>query len=70
VRFQGQGLGKRAVRVLLDQARDENSWGVVHAFPATSNAASNGAMLKTCGSVSGRQREGRTFPNDPVMVIE
>lgn len=29
-----------------------------------------GAMLKTCGSVSGRQREGRTFPNDPVMVIE
>lgn len=28
------------------------------------------AMLMTCGSVSGRQREGRTFPNDPVMVIE
>ncbi|MCX4574732.1 GNAT family N-acetyltransferase [Streptomyces sp. NBC_01571] len=40
--LQGQGLGKRAVRALLDQARDENRWGVVHAFPATNNAASNG----------------------------
>ncbi len=40
--FQGQGLGKRAVRALLEQARDEDRWGVVHAFPATGNAASNG----------------------------
>ncbi|MER6453663.1 GNAT family N-acetyltransferase [Streptomyces sp900105245] len=40
--FQGQGLGKRAVRALLEQAREENRWGVVHAFPATGNAASNG----------------------------
>ncbi|MFB6836134.1 GNAT family N-acetyltransferase [Streptomyces sp. NPDC056361] len=40
--FQGLGLGKRAVRTLLEQARDQNRWGLVHAFPATSNAASNG----------------------------
>ncbi|MFF1838201.1 GNAT family N-acetyltransferase [Streptomyces sp. NPDC058231] len=40
--FQGQGLGKRAVRTLLQQARDEDRWDIVHAFPATSNAASNG----------------------------
>nr|WP_203672450.1 MULTISPECIES: GNAT family N-acetyltransferase [unclassified Streptomyces] len=40
--FQGKGLGKRAVRAVLEQARDEDRWGVVHAFPATSNAASNG----------------------------
>lgn len=40
--FQGQGLGKRAVRALLEQARDADRWGVVHAFPATDNAASNG----------------------------
>ncbi|PKW07043.1 Protein N-acetyltransferase, RimJ/RimL family [Streptomyces sp. 1222.5] len=40
--FQGQGLGKRAVRALLELAREENRWGVVHAFPATGNAASNG----------------------------
>ncbi|MGX9887302.1 GNAT family N-acetyltransferase [Streptomyces sp. NPDC002276] len=41
-RFQGRGLGKRAARTLLEQARDEDRWGMVHAFPATSNAASNG----------------------------
>ncbi|GGP59932.1 hypothetical protein GCM10010287_57780 [Streptomyces variabilis] len=40
--FQGQGFGKRAVRALLEQARDQNRWGLVHAFPATDNAASNG----------------------------
>ena len=40
--FQGRGLGKRAARTLLEQARDEHRWGVVHAFPATSNGASNG----------------------------
>jgi RimJ/RimL family protein N-acetyltransferase len=40
--FQGRGLGKRAVGALLAQARDEDRWGVVHAFPATSNGPSNG----------------------------
>jgi RimJ/RimL family protein N-acetyltransferase len=48
--FQGRGLGKRAARALLEQARDEDRWGVVHAFPATSNAASNGI----CGSLGFR----------------
>ncbi|MGI5439075.1 GNAT family N-acetyltransferase [Streptomyces shenzhenensis] len=40
--FQGRGLGKRAARTLLERARDEDRWGIVHAFPATSNGASNG----------------------------
>lgn len=40
--FQGRGLGRRAARALLEQARDEDRWGEVHAFPATTNAASNG----------------------------
>jgi len=40
--FQGQGLGKRGVRALLEQARVQDRWGLVHAFPATNNAASNG----------------------------
>ncbi|MEU3656000.1 GNAT family N-acetyltransferase [Streptomyces sp. NPDC032161] len=40
--FQRRGLGKRAVRALLEQARDQDRWGLVHAFPATGNAASNG----------------------------
>ncbi|MER6217445.1 GNAT family N-acetyltransferase [Streptomyces sp. NPDC001674] len=39
---QGRGLGKRAVRTLLEQARDAGRWGVVHAYPSTGNAASNG----------------------------
>ena len=40
--FQGRGLAKRAVRMLLDLARDDGRWGLVHAFSATSNAPSNG----------------------------
>ena len=40
--FQGRGLGRLAARTLLERARDEDRWGVVHAFPATGNAASNG----------------------------
>jgi len=40
--FQGRGLGKRAVRALLERARAEDRWGLVHAFPATTNAPSNG----------------------------
>ena len=40
--YQGRGLGRRATHSLLERARDEDRWGVVHAFPATGNAASNG----------------------------
>lgn len=40
--FQGRGLAKRAVRALLERARAEDRWGLVHAFPATTNAPSNG----------------------------
>ncbi|MFI0512494.1 GNAT family N-acetyltransferase [Streptomyces sp. WSLK1-5] len=40
--FQGRGLAKRATRTLLEQARTENRWGLVHAFPAAGNGPSNG----------------------------
>ncbi|CAM5375745.1 GNAT family N-acetyltransferase [Streptomyces griseorubiginosus] len=40
--FQGRGLGKRAVRTLLDKAWDEGRWGDIHAFPAVGNGPSNG----------------------------
>lgn len=40
--FQGRGLGKRAVRMLLELAGEDGRWGLVHAFPATTNAPSNG----------------------------
>jgi RimJ/RimL family protein N-acetyltransferase len=40
--FQGRGIGKRAVRALLELAGDQGRWGLVHAFPSITNAASNG----------------------------
>ena len=40
--FQGRGVGQQAVRMLLSLAAEQGRWGVVHAFPAVSNAPSNG----------------------------
>jgi RimJ/RimL family protein N-acetyltransferase len=40
--FQGRGLAKRAVRMLLEQAREDGRWGPVHAFPGVTNGPSNG----------------------------
>ena len=56
--FQGQGLAKLAVRTLLGLARDDGRWGLVHAFPATSNAPSNGI----CRSVGFRFAGERDMP--------
>lgn len=41
-RFQGQGIAKRAVRMLLELAGQQDGWGLVHAYPATTNGPSNG----------------------------
>jgi RimJ/RimL family protein N-acetyltransferase len=35
-------LAKLAVRTVLEMAREEARWGLVHAFPAVTNAPSNG----------------------------
>jgi RimJ/RimL family protein N-acetyltransferase len=40
--FQGQGVAKRAVRMLLLLAGQEERWELVHAYPAITNAPSNG----------------------------
>jgi RimJ/RimL family protein N-acetyltransferase len=40
--FQGRKIGKGAVRALLELARDDGRWGLVHAFPGVTNAPSNG----------------------------
>jgi RimJ/RimL family protein N-acetyltransferase len=40
--FQGRGIGKSAVSMLIERARDSRRWGVVHAFPGVTNGASNG----------------------------
>src|SRR6266511_3242709 len=44
--FQGQGLATRAVDSILHRARAETRWGVVHAFPGTTNAPSNSICRK------------------------
>lgn len=49
--FQGRGLGGRAVRAVLDKARLERRWGVVHAFLSTTNAASNAICRKAGFSI-------------------
>jgi RimJ/RimL family protein N-acetyltransferase len=48
--FQGQGIAKWAVHMLLAQARDQDRWEMVHAFPAVTNAPSDGV----CRSVGFR----------------
>jgi RimJ/RimL family protein N-acetyltransferase len=47
-KFQGEGLGSQAVRLVLDRARSTGRWDVLHAFPAVTNAASN-AMCRKLG---------------------
>ena len=51
--FQGQGIAKSAVHMVLALARDQDRWGLVHAFPAVTNAPSNGV----CRSVGFRFME-------------
>jgi RimJ/RimL family protein N-acetyltransferase len=46
--FQGRGLGSEAVRSILQRARAESRWDVVHAFPPVANARS-GAMCRKMG---------------------
>jgi RimJ/RimL family protein N-acetyltransferase len=44
--FQGRGVGSEAVRAVLQKARSESRWDVVHAFPAITNAPSNAICRK------------------------
>jgi len=44
--FQGRGLGSEAVRAILDMARAEGRWDVIHAFPPVANARSNAMCQK------------------------
>jgi RimJ/RimL family protein N-acetyltransferase len=53
--FQGRGLGKQAVRMLLELARDDGRWGLVHAFPGVSNGPSNGICRSLGFTLAGEQ---------------
>jgi RimJ/RimL family protein N-acetyltransferase len=45
--FQGRRLATEAVRTILQRARSEGRWDVIHAFPAVTNAPSNAICRKT-----------------------
>jgi RimJ/RimL family protein N-acetyltransferase len=46
--FQGRGIATTGVRMLLALACEQDRWGRVHAFPATTNAPSN-AVCRSAG---------------------
>ena len=52
---RGRGIGTIAVRALLQLARDAGRWGPVHAFPATTNAPSNGICRSVGFRFAGEQ---------------
>jgi RimJ/RimL family protein N-acetyltransferase len=54
--FQGRGIAKLAVRKLLERARDEPRWGIVHAYPAVTNQPSNG-ICRSLGFTLNGERE-------------
>jgi RimJ/RimL family protein N-acetyltransferase len=48
--FQGRGLASEAVRAVLERARAEGRWDVIHAFPGVTNGPSN-AICRKAGFV-------------------
>ena len=44
--FQGRGLASAAVQEVLDLSRSEGRWSRIHAYPATTNGASNAICRK------------------------
>ena len=53
--FQGRGLATAAVRLVLQRAREEQRWGVVHAFPGVTNGPSNGICRRLGFTLVGEQ---------------
>ncbi|HJP80149.1 MAG TPA: GNAT family N-acetyltransferase [Pseudonocardiaceae bacterium] len=53
--YQGRGVGKAAVRLLLDRAAADGRWGVLHAFPGIDNGASNGICRSLGFTLLGEQ---------------
>jgi RimJ/RimL family protein N-acetyltransferase len=62
--FQGRGIATTAVRMLLALAREQDRWGLVHAFPATTNIPSNAVCRSAGFRFAGEQETtfaGRVF---------
>jgi RimJ/RimL family protein N-acetyltransferase len=62
--FQGRGIATAAVRMLLALAREQDRWGLVHAFPVVTNVSSN-RVCRSAGFRFAGEREtafaGRMF---------
>ena len=54
--WQGQGIGKEAMRQLLASAQADGRWGAIYAHPGVTNAASN-AMCRSLGFTLQGQEE-------------
>ena len=61
--FQGRGVGSEAVRAVLQKARSESRWDVVHAFPAITNAPSNAI----CRKLGFSKLEERVIERDRIL---
>jgi RimJ/RimL family protein N-acetyltransferase len=62
--FQRRGIAKTAVRMLLALAREQERWGLVHAFPAITNVPSNAVCRSAGFRFAGEQQTafaGRMF---------
>lgn len=46
--YKGYKFGKKAVSLLLERAKADGRWGVIHVFTTVTNVASN-ALCKSCG---------------------
>jgi RimJ/RimL family protein N-acetyltransferase len=64
--FQGRGIAKEALRILIDRARADLRYGRIHAFPGVTNAPSN-ALCRGAGFTHVEETEVR-FRDRPLRV--
>ncbi len=63
--FQGRGLAKQAVALVLQRAKDERRWGLIHAFTDVRNVASNALCRSLRFNLQGPESHefsGRIYP--------
>lgn len=69
--FQGRGVGKAAVRLMLERAALDGRWGELHAFCGVDNGPSNGICRAVGFSLAGQEKamfEGRTFHSNHWLI--
>ncbi|WP_373670586.1 GNAT family N-acetyltransferase [Streptomyces sp. f51] len=60
--FQGRGLAKQDVRTLLELARVDGRWRLIHAFPALSGSARRTPSRAGPAAPPGSPREAKRLP--------